>query len=310
MTDKNPPTAYDSPWKDILQTYFEDFMLFFFPNAHREIDWTKQVEFLDKELEEITKDAEIGRRFADKLVQVHLKNGEEGLLLIHVEVQAQEESEFEVRMFIYNFRIYNKYKKKVISVAVLGDDNPNWRPSVFNYSLFGCTLFFEYPIIKLLDYQQQQSELSTNPNPFATVIMAHLAAMNTRSDRTARKQQKLALVQQLYSTGYTEQQVIDLFAFLDWMLTLPPNLEAEFKLEVEQLEDRQSMKYVTSIERSGIEKGKKELVTRLLNRRLGNIDDQKLSVISSLSVEQLDELGEALLDFTSVADLTAWLEQR
>jgi len=35
----NPPTAYDSPWKDILQTYFEEFLLFFFPLAHREIDW-------------------------------------------------------------------------------------------------------------------------------------------------------------------------------------------------------------------------------------------------------------------------------
>jgi hypothetical protein len=57
----NPPTAYDSPWKDILQTYFEEFMQFFFPTAHNQIDWTKKLEFLDKELEEVTKDAEIGR---------------------------------------------------------------------------------------------------------------------------------------------------------------------------------------------------------------------------------------------------------
>uniref|UniRef100_UPI000B08CAFA hypothetical protein n=1 Tax=Hassallia byssoidea TaxID=482630 RepID=UPI000B08CAFA len=47
----NPPTEYDSPWKDILQLYFQEFMLFFFPLEHREIDWTKQPEFLDKELQ-------------------------------------------------------------------------------------------------------------------------------------------------------------------------------------------------------------------------------------------------------------------
>ncbi|WP_339374027.1 DUF4351 domain-containing protein [Calothrix sp. PCC 6303] len=74
------------------------------------------------------------------------------------------------------------------------------------------------------------------------------------------------------------------------------------------------MKYVTSVERSGIEIGKKEhalsLVTRLLNRRVGNIDDTLLECLSGLSVEELDALGEALLDFSSMADLTNWLDRR
>jgi hypothetical protein len=72
MTEKNsnrelnPPTEYDSPWKDIIQIYFPEFMKFFFPAAYDEIDWDKGIEFLDKELQEAVKDAEIGRRFADK----------------------------------------------------------------------------------------------------------------------------------------------------------------------------------------------------------------------------------------------------
>ncbi|MFN6519301.1 MAG: hypothetical protein RMY29_033070 [Nostoc sp. CreGUA01] len=96
MTDKNdnkiknPSTEYDSPWKDILQTYFPEFMQFFFPSAYKEIDWTKEIEFLDKELMEAVKDAEIGRRFADKLVKLYLKNGQQEWVLIHVEVQSQE----------------------------------------------------------------------------------------------------------------------------------------------------------------------------------------------------------------------------
>lgn len=148
---RNPPTAYDSPWKDILQTYFEEFMQFFFPTAHNQIDWTKKIEFLDKELEEVTKDAEIGRRFADKLVKLYLKNGKEEWVLVHVEVQSQEEQDFAARMYTYNYRIYDKYKKSVASLAVLGDDNPNWEPSQFGYSLFGCTLNFQFPIVKLVD---------------------------------------------------------------------------------------------------------------------------------------------------------------
>ena len=247
---KNPPTEYDSPWKDILQTNFKEFMQFFFPAAHDEIDWTKKIDFLDKELEEVTKDAEIGRRFADKLVKLYLNNGEEQWVLVHVEVQSQEESDFAARMYTYNYRIYDRYKKSVASLAILGDDNSNWKPSQFGYSLFGCTLNFQFPIVKLLDYQLLLSELEIDGNPFATVVMAHLAAMNTRSDRNERKVQKLALVQRLYQQGFKKQDIINLFAFIDWMLTLPSDLSAEFDKELQQLEARQSMKYVTSIERN------------------------------------------------------------
>jgi hypothetical protein len=281
--------------------------------VHTQIDWTKPIEFLDKELEEVVKDAEIGRRFADKLVKIYLTNGSEEWILIHIEVQAQQESNFAERVYIYTSRIYSKYNKKVVSIAVLGDDNPNWKPSQFGYSLFGYTLNVEYPIIKLLDYQQQQPQLSASNNPFAIVVLAHLAALNTTNDRTLRKQEKLALVEQLYSMGFEEQDILNLFAFLDWMLTLPLELEAEFKQEVKQLEERRAMKYVTSVERSGIEIGKKEhalsLITRQLNRRVGNIDDTIVDRLRGLSVEELDILGEALLDFTSMADLTNWLEQ-
>lgn len=51
------------------------------------------------------------------------------------------------------------------------------------------------------------------------------------------------------------------------------------------------------------------MVTRLLNRRLGDIDETELERVRSLSVEQLDELSVALLNFTSITDLTNWLSQ-
>ncbi|MHC5771515.1 MAG: hypothetical protein ACYTXI_39375 [Nostoc sp.] len=67
MTNTNPQTEYDSPWKQILQLYFEEFMLFLLPHKRiREIDWTRQPEFLDKELEQVVRDAELGKRLAEK----------------------------------------------------------------------------------------------------------------------------------------------------------------------------------------------------------------------------------------------------
>jgi predicted transposase/invertase (TIGR01784 family) len=58
----------------------------------------------------------------------------------------------------------------------------------------------------------------------------------------------------------------------------------------------------------GIKKGKLELVVRLLERRVGEIAPDIQSRIRRLSIEQLENLGEAVLDFTSASDLTDWLQ--
>ena len=82
-------TDYDSPWKEALERYLPAFLELFFPEAYREICWGAGYEFLDKELQQVVRDAELGRRLADKLVKVWRNNGEEVWVLIHIEVQGQ-----------------------------------------------------------------------------------------------------------------------------------------------------------------------------------------------------------------------------
>jgi hypothetical protein len=83
MTDER--IDYDNPWKEALSLYFQPFLAFFFPNIATQIDWSRDYEFLDKELQQIVRDAEIGRRDADKLVKVWRLDGEETWVLIHIE---------------------------------------------------------------------------------------------------------------------------------------------------------------------------------------------------------------------------------
>ena len=61
---------YDSPWKGLVERYFSEFMAWFFPEAHAGIDWARGYEFLDQELAQVTRDAELGRRRVDKLARV------------------------------------------------------------------------------------------------------------------------------------------------------------------------------------------------------------------------------------------------
>src|SRR5258706_1219502 len=153
------PDEYDSPWKEALERYLADFLAFFFPQAHAEIDWSRGYAFLDKELQQVVRDAELGRRLADKLVQVWLRDGAEAWVLVHIEIQSQEERAFAHRMFTYHYRLFDRYNRQVVSLAVLGDERVSWRPDTFGYARWGCDLRFRFPVVKLLDYRERWEAL-------------------------------------------------------------------------------------------------------------------------------------------------------
>ena len=100
---------HDSPWKDALEYYFEEFLQLLFPAIHAQIDWAKGYSFLDKELQQITADAQTGRHHADKLDKVYALNGQETWVLIHAEVQGKAESGFPARMYRYQYRLRDCY---------------------------------------------------------------------------------------------------------------------------------------------------------------------------------------------------------
>jgi hypothetical protein len=181
------PADYDSPWKEALDRYFEPFLAFFFPEAHADIDWARRYEMLDKELQRIMRGRGEGRRVVDKLVKVWLKSGEERWLLIHVEVQTGRERDFPRRMFVYNYRIFDRYGQEVVSLAVLADDNHDWRPSHYSYGRWGCRTGIEFRSVKLLDYAPHWQALEADPNPFATVVLAHLKTLETRGAPAGRR---------------------------------------------------------------------------------------------------------------------------
>jgi hypothetical protein len=246
---------FDSPWKEALELYFRAFMAFFFPQAHREIDWSRGYEILDKELQQVAPRGEQGRRVVDKLVKVWRLTGEEAWVLIHIEVQSQEEADFPERMYVYNYRLFDRYNRMVISLAVLGDERRNWRPDHFGYSLWGCTVRLDFPVVKLLDYADAADALEASTNPFATVVLAHLKTIETRQDPVSRQAWKFRLVKGLYEKGFSKEDVRQLFRFIDWMMDLPKPLEKLFYEDVARYEEERKVPFIDIAERTGLRKG-------------------------------------------------------
>ncbi len=295
-TPRRRRNDFDNAWKEAVGLLFEDLILLFFPHVHKEIDWSRKVEFLDTTLKSIARSAKIGMRHADKLAKVFLKDGEECWLLIHIEVQSQFDASFPARMVIYHFRIREKYKKEVFSLAILADENPDWRPDCYLTSRWGCEHKFTYPIVKLNDFRGREGELFNSKNPFAHVVLAFLKTLDTKKDDRARMNWKLDLLKNLRDRGFNDDKVRALYTVIDWFMHLPDNMEEEFEAELAEIEEKNTMTHVTSWERLGVKKGKlensREWVLKILTKRFRRVPSSIRKAIGELNdLSKLDRLG-------------------
>ena len=185
MTE-TPQDDYDTPWKEIVTHAFPEFMAFYFPAAAAEIDWSRGHDFLDQELAQVVRDAELGRRLLDKLVRVATHDGQERWVFIHIEIQGQHDVDFAERLFVYNYRLYDRFRRPIATLAILADGSASWRPEGFEYQFFGCQVGIHFPTVKLLDFEPQLDALLADPNPFALVTVAHLLTQRTHGDDAGR----------------------------------------------------------------------------------------------------------------------------
>ena len=159
-----------------------------------------------------------------------------------------------------------------------------------------------------MDYETQWNQLEQSRNPFAVVVMSHLKPRETTDSAIDRKTWKLRLVKRLYELGYSRSEVLNLFRFIDWVVILPEGLKRTFWDELKTYEEDRKMPYITSVEEIGYERCERSLILRLLNCKLGVLPDRTIDQINKLSTTRLESLGEALLDFNAIEDLTTWLE--
>ena len=176
--------------------------------------------------------------------------------------------------------------------------------------------------MKLLDYRDKWSELEASTNPFASVVMAHLKAVETKGDNEQRYRWKLILIKRLYRQGYAKADVIRLFAFIDWVMSLPADMEKGLWTEIQKFEEETKMEYVTSVERIGMEKGMEKgiekgmekgslnLLCRLIAKRFKTGYESLPPIFTGLRAEDIEDLGERFLDAESVDEIRRWAEEK
>ncbi len=296
---------YDAPWKEAISNYFQPFLAFFFPDIHARIDWQQPYRSLDRELQELVSESETGDRLPDKLFEVKLLDGQSAWILIHVEVQSQYDRDFAERIYVYNYRAFDRYRQPVVSVAILGDDRPNWRPSTYDYRLDGYRLSLEFPIAKLLDYNWQ--DLEASQNPFAIMVMAHLKTQTTTRNLPERQQWKWTLVRALLSKGYSKDEVVDLFRFVDRMMALPNALQRQFQTELIRDREERQMPFISRFEEIVQEdttlKTLRENIFEILQVRFNEVPDEMEEMLEDIGeIPTLRELFRRAISIGSIAE--------
>jgi len=230
---------------------------------------------------------------SDALFQVPELN-----VILHLEFQTLPTSNppLPVRMLDYWLRIYRKYECPIEQVVIFL--RPTNSPTVYNDTLAVGKTRHQFRIIRL--WEQNPEPLLNNPAllPLAVLaqtnspenILEQVAAQVDRIEESEERKNIAACVELLASIKF-DRQLIQQY--------LTEELMRESPLYQEILQEGREQ---------GFRQGKLETLTRQLTRRLGTIPADIQQQITLLSIDQLDALSEALLDFTNTSDLASWLQ--
>ena len=161
------------------------------------------------------------------------------------------------------FRIRDGFRKDIagkrmalFSMAILTNHADG--PSVlqFESKFLECSLAFQCPTVNLGQWWDRWHELEAlaRTNPFAVVVMAQLLAH--RHKGAERLAPKTALVRLLHQYKYSRNAILSVMRLIDWMLTLPPDIEHSFTQAIRSIEQENTMAFIPSYERLAIAEGR------------------------------------------------------
>ena len=135
--------------------------------------------------------------------------------------------------------------------------------------------------------------------------------MPARTDMDARYRVKCRLIRLLFARQWDNAMIREFFAVMDWMMSLPPELETKLNYFVNELEEEQEMEYVTSIERVRLavseQRGKQEtqskMLLRLLTRRFGDLATELQERIKNAADAQIEAWFDAGIEAKTLGEV-------
>jgi hypothetical protein len=300
---------HDQIFKQLLQTFFAEFIRLFFAEWADRFDFSK-VDFLQGEM--FTDVPEGERRTVDVLARLPVRQGIEGtrpgqatswLALVHVEIEAADRvAPLRPRMFDYYCMLRKRYLMPVLPIALylrVGLDGVGW--DIFEEYFWEQRLvYFRYAYIGLpaLDGAEfiggenilgvaLAALMRVPPERRAELKAASLKRVEQSNEDDARKHllgniiQTYRLLDEEQQTAFDRLMSREEYSGVAAMITTWADLERE----------------------KGRMDAKRNLVQTLLKKRYSALDPAILSAIESWSGERLEEVLMGLYEGKTLADL-------
>lgn len=222
--------------------------------------------------------------------------------ILHIEFQTLPYSSYPIpfRMLDYSVRLKRQYRCAVTQVVIFLQETAN--DVVFTEEYRDDTTFHRYRVVRL--WEQQPTPLLTNPGLLPLATLTQSESPQTLLTQVAEQVARI-------TDRETRQNISACAEILAGLRFEKDFIHQLFREEIMQ----GSVIYQDILQQGlqqGLRQGRREgevaLIMRQLTRRLGEINPMLQQQILPLSTLVLEELGEALLDFSEQADLAAWLE--
>lgn len=222
-------------------------------------------------------------------------------IVLHAEFQTEPNPMMGFRMADYHLRIFRRFPQKQMRQVVIYL-NPTGSDLVRQTVFRTEKMRHEFDVIRLWEQPTQPFLESTGLLPLAVL---------TQSPDKAQTLRQVAVRVEAISDRQVQSNVAASAGILAGLTLKRDFINQVLRREIMQqsvIYQEWREEFLQVGRQEGEQAGEARLVLRLLSRQVGGIAPETRSQIQSLSLEQLENLGEALLDFKGESELQDWLQ--
>ena len=288
-------TSHDTIFKELIDRFFQQFMELFFPEEAKHLDFSR-VKPLGQEL--IANFPFQHLRKVDYVAEVGRVDGETEVVLVHLEIEANDKNSLPQRMFeYYSFlRLVNKHKVLPLALVLIKNAGGlQWKR--YEETLFGRTIIdFQYGQVGLADLPSDDY-LHSN-NAFAATL-ALLMKHNKKSDLW---QKKFEAFRTISTSSLSDGDKLFLVNLME--VYVPTGNLSEMTKEITKMLPDIEMTWLEQQYETGKIEGKQETLLNLLTLKFGSPSPEIVARVKTvMEMTVLDQLIGQLLFITSIDQL-------
>ena len=227
----------DELLKGVLEKYFSEFLRFLYSRADCLFDLQHKIDFLDKELLLLAPDRlrNQGKRIADMLAKVRLKEGPECWMMIHTEIEGGSQHNFPLRLLQYHYRFMDKHQVPIETIVLFTGDKQQKRKT--HYERIGVFSSLKFSVHSYHIWENSEFELLQMDNIFALVVLACQKAFKEGkvSDEELGKD-RLVIAKAMLQQKHSHQEARSFLVFLkNFLYVSSQEINDEFDLILNEL---------------------------------------------------------------------------